>query len=337
MTAAAKSEFRKHIDKFEALPKDVMLGYIAWFTVNDGAYKLADISARFDMLMLDPRFVPVETSAFNAFEKACSNALKAAKQYSLDQQHVGQIMAIREAFKSDEKVVRHVVREVRDSKRARLRYEPVAELVLFREKTDARNKIMRGSGAIRSGLFHNVLLPGEAEQVNEVIREWEAEYDRLYNFIDGDKVRKILRDYVSFLNGVMMKSGVYFVHVTHEDQLLRLQEFAETLGNGCGLELMPIPDLPKLRTSVVAAFQEQAQRDLGEVVKQIAKIRETRGTITPAAYLKVKQQYESVMLNAKEHLRTFRVTQDVTAEAAETAMDMLLALEADMRKQMEAR
>lgn len=336
MTAAAKSEFRKHVEKFEALPQDVMLGYICWFTVNDGAYKLADISQTFDMLMLDARFMPVETSAFNAFEKACSNALKAAKPYTVDSTHTGEIMAIREAFKSDEKVVRHVVREVRDAKRARLRYEPVAELVLFREKTDARNKIVRGSGAIRSGIFEPVLLPGEKEQVHQVIREWEAEYDRLYNFIDGDKARKVVRDYIGFLNGVMMKQGVYFVHVSHASELLKLQEFMGTLGNGCSMELMDIPDLTKLRTSVVAAFQEQAQRDLQEVVKQIAKIRSTRGTITQAAYLKVKAQYEGVMLNAREHLRTFKVTQDVTAEAAETAMDLLLALEADMRKQMES-
>lgn len=336
MTAAAKSEFRKHVDKFEALPSDVMLGHISWFTVNDGAYKLADISQTFDMLMLDSRFLPVETSAFNAFEKACSNALKAAKAYAIDSGHTGEIMAIREAFKSDEKVVRHIVREVRDGKRARLRYEPVAELVLFREKPDARNKIVRGSGAIRSSIFDTVLLPGERTQVEQVIREWEAEYDRLYHFIDGDKARKIVRDYVGFLNGVMMKSGVYFVHVSHEAELDKLQQLVASFGNGCSMELMPIPDLPKLRTSVVAAFQEQAQRDLQEVVKQIAKIRGTRGTITQAAYLKVKAQYEGVMLNAKEHLRTFRVTQDVTAEAAETAMDLLLALEADMRKQMEA-
>lgn len=333
---AAKSEFRKYVDKFEELPQDVILGYIAWFTVNDGAYPLQSISDEFDRLMLDSRFLPVETSAFNAFEKACTAAQKTAKPYSLAQEQIGEIMAIREAHKNDEKVVRHVVREVRDSRRARLRYEPVAELVLFREKADSRNKIVRGSGALRSGVWDQTLLPGERAHVDEVIVAWEQEYARLYNFIDGDKARKIIRDYIGFLNGVMMKSGVYFVHVDQSDQLMALQEFCASLGNGCGLELMPIPDLPRLRTSVVGAFQEQARRDLEDVVKHIAKIRSTRGVITPAAYQKVKQQYEGVMRNAKQHLRTFKVTQDVTADAAETAMDMLMALEADMRKQMEA-
>ena len=334
---AAKSEFRKHVEKFESLPADVMLGYIAWFTVNDGGYALSDITDTFDRLTLDARFLPAETSAFNAFEKACSNALKATKPYSLPHDQQGEIMAIREALKTDEKVVRHVVREVRDSKRAKLRHEPVAELVLFREVTDSRNKIKRGSGRLRHSIFDDGRLqPGEKEQIDAVIAAWEAEYSRLYNFIDGDKARKIVRDYVGFLNGVMMKSGVYFVHVSREDELERVQQFAESLGNGCGLELMPIPDLPKLRTSVVAAFQEQASRDLADVVKSIAKIRETRGVVTNAAYLKVKAQYEDVMRHAKEHLRTFKVTQDVTADAAETAMDMLMALEADMRRQMEA-
>ena len=331
---AAKSEFKKYVEVNEALPKDVMLGYILWFTVNDGAYPLTTISETFDTLQLDSRFVPVETSAFNAFEKSCSNALKAAKPYALDKQLDGEIMAIREAIKTDEKVVRQIVREVRDAKRGKLRHEPVAELVLFREKVDPRNRIVRGSGRLRAGVWDDRLLPTERPHIDAVIKAWETEYDRLYNFIDGDKTRKCIRDYIGFLNGVMMKSAVYFVHINNEEQLLKLQEFVASLGNGCSLELMPIPDLPKLRTSVVAAFQEQASRDLADVVRSIAKIRSTRGVITPAAYAKVKADYESVMRNAKQHLRTFKVTQDVTADAAETAMDMLMALENDMRKQM---
>ena len=331
----AKSEFRKHVDKTGELPRDVMLGYIAWFTIPDGAYKLSDISDQFDQLMLDSRFVPAETSAFNAFEKSATSSLRAAKPYPLPHDQTGEIIVCREAQKTSEKVVRHLVREVRDGKRARLRFEPVGEVVLFREHIDARNKIRRGTGRIRSQVITANLLPNENAQVQVVIAEFEREYDRLYNFIDGDKVRKIIRDYVGFLNGVMMKGSVYFVHVDQDDQLLKLQALCEALGNGCSMELMPIPDLPKLRTSVVAAFQEQAQRDLTDVVKSIAKIRETRGRITPAAYAKVKAQYEEVLRNAKQHLRTFKVTQDVTADAAETAMQMLLALEADMRKQSE--
>jgi hypothetical protein len=331
-----KSDFRKHLDKFEALPPDVMLGHIVWFTVNDGAYPLKAISDKFDELLLDSRFLPVETSAFNAFEKACSNSLKVTQPYKLTGDQVGEIMAVREAFKSNEKVVRHLVREVRDSRRARLRFEPVAELVLFREKADSRNKIVRGSGALRSTIWEDRLLPNETTHVKEVIIKWEQEYDRLYNFIDGDKARKILRDYIGFLNGIMMKSGVYFVHVSHERELLKLQEFASSLGNSSKMELMDIPDLGKLRTTVIAAFQEQAARDLQDVVNSITKIRSTRGTITAAAYLKVKAQMENVMGNAMEHMRTFKVTQDVTAGAAEIAMDMLMALEADMRKQLES-
>lgn len=331
---AAKSEFRKFVDKNEALPRDVMLGYIAWFRVPDGAYPLKDIADTFDSLMLDSRFVPDSTSAFNAYEKACSNALKAAKPYGMTGERVGEIMAVREAHKTDEKVVRHIVREVRDSKRARLRYEPVAELVLFREKTDARNKIVRGSGQIRANVFKNVIEPGEEAEIKAIVDAWTKEFDRLYNFIDGDKVRKVVRDYVGFLNGIMMKSSVYFVHVSNETEILKLQQFCTLIGNGCSLELMDMPDLSKLRTSVVAAFQEQAAKDLQDVVKAIAKVRSSRDKITPAAYSKLKSQYEDVMRNSLEHMRTFKVTQDVTGAAAEIAMDSLMALEADMRKQM---
>jgi hypothetical protein len=100
--------------------------------------------------------------------------------------------------------------------------------------------------------------------------------------------------------------------------------------------MMPIPELRRLRQSVIEAFQDEAEKELQEVVAAIQKIRATRNKITPDALNKVRLQYQTVMRKANEYTRTLRCTQDRTAGAAEIALDALNALDADMRQQMEA-
>jgi hypothetical protein len=337
----AKSEFRKFIDQAQELPSDVVLGNIVWHRVNDGAYALEDIEKSFDALGLNPTFVPQPTTEFNAFEKACTNALRATKPYALqtvkgEVVQTGEIMAIREAHKDGEQVIRHVVREVRDRQRKRLRYETVAELILMRAQPDSGGKIRRGSHRLRATIHVDRLVRGEQGRVEAVVKTWEQEFDRLYNFIDGDKARAIVRDYLGFLNAVMMKQGVYFVHKNREEELFRLQTFVDTtLANGCGLELFPIPELKRLRESVIDAFQDEAVKELNEVVAAINKVRSTRATITGPALAKLTDQYQNVMRKANEYTRTLRCTQDRTAGAAEVALESLNALRSDMQKQME--
>lgn len=333
----SKSEFRKYVDQAQSLPDDVVLGNIVWHTITDGAYDLSEIEKAFEDLDLNPSFVPSPTTEFNAFEKACTNAQRAAKPYALPRQQIGEIMAIREVSKTEEVVTRHIVREIRDSKAKRLRYETVAELTLFRAQSHSSGRVLRGSHRLRATIFGDRLMTGEKERVEEVIQKWDAEFDRLYNYIDGDKARGMIREYLGYLNAVMMKQGVYFVHKTREEELNRLRTLVgTTLGAGCQLQLIPIPELKQLRDSVIDAFQDEAEKELTEVVAAINKVRTTRSTITPQALAKLTDQYSQVMRKAGEYTRVLRCSQDRTAGAAEIALASLDALRADMVKQMES-
>lgn len=332
----AKSEFRKYIDQAQELPSDVVLGNLVYHKVNDGAYPLEDIEKAFEVLDLNPSFIPNPTTEFNAFEKACTNALRACKPYSLPQEQTGEIMAIRESQKDEEMVIRQIIREVRDYSAKRLRYEVVGQVELMRAQSHKDGRVIRGSHRLRATVYTDRLLYGEKQHVDAVINKWEEEFNRLYEFIDGDKARAMVRDYLGFLNAVMMKQGLYFVHKNREEELNRLQTLvAETLGNGCQLQLIPIPELKRLRESVVEAFQDEAVKELNEVVQAISKIRKTRNRITPQALAKVTEDYSKVMRKAGEYTRVLRINQDRTAGAAEIALASLDALREDMRKQME--
>jgi hypothetical protein len=328
----AKSELRKLIDSNQALPSDCVLGFIVFYTINDGEYLLADIAQKCDDLGLNSKFLPKASTEIQAFKLACTEAERVSKPYAIGDDQVGEIMAIREVVNNSEMMVQHIVREVRDNKHRKLRHETVGELKLYRPVASGHNgRIIRGSHRLRSGIFDDGRLqPGEIVEIKKVIDQWETEFDRLYQYINGTRLRYLPREYVKYLNGVAMKSSVYFVHQTREDELMRLKTLIDGLGNGCSFEVMPIPELKRLRESVVEAFQREAVEELTGVVKAISLLRGNRKNITPDAYSKLRTQYEAVMKKANEYTRTLRCSQDQTAGAAEIALESLNGLRMEM-------
>lgn len=337
----AKSEFRKFVDSTQALPDDVTLGNIVWHTIADGKYELSAIEKLFEQLDMSPEFIPLPSSQINAFQKACTRAKMVSKPFDLGR-NTHEIMAIREVVKDREILRYDIIREVRDPRARKLRHEAVAELILYRPGPRSDGKIDRTvAPVLRSKIFDQVVMDGELPFIQEVIDRHYEEFHRLYTYIDGDKLRWLVREYLGFLNAIMMKPGVYFVHRNRDADLVKLSTFvgaiAEQASVDSRIEMMPVPDLKRLRESVINAYQVEAVKEFNEVVGQVTKIRSTRDTITPEAFAKVREQYNAVSRKALEYTRTLGVTQDMTAGAAEIALESLAALQSDLQKQLEAR
>jgi hypothetical protein len=331
----AKSEFRKAMDTAQALPEDVVLGNIVWFRINDGDYSPSDIEDYFTRTGLNPGYLPSDIKPVRAYEKASSCLAGQQHEYPLPGHVFGNVL-VREVTRDDMRVVRHIVREVRDSRRVKLHSASVAELIFDKAvRTGGQGVLDQNRTNVRSRLTddaHQILDPSEVPIINNLLAAFDADYTRRVNNHDGDKVRGVVRNYLGYLNAVMMKDGVYFVHRSRQSDLDALNEFVRLLGNGCSLEQMPIPDLKRLRESVVEAFQVEAEKELTEVVVAIQKLRATRKRVGPDAYAKVRAQYDSVLLKAQEYTRTLHLTQDRTAGAAEVALDALTELHADMMR-----
>lgn len=322
----AKSEFRKYLDKAGELPRDVLLGHIVMFTINDGQYDRTEVDRWFDELQLDPQFVPEQGKAIDAYKKATSEANGSG--YPLSDGNTAEVL-VRDVSAGKDTVIRHLIREVKDPKAKRLAYNKIAEAIFYRP-TVRNGKVEAGTERFRLTIDHPTLLPNERAPMDAVVEQVSAAYDRYCNYMDGMKVRAMVRDYVLHLNGIALKAGVYFVHVSRVDELERLATLVDRLGNGCMMHLMPMVDLDTQRDMVVEAFQAEAAAQLTNVVREISHLRETRKKITPDAYAKVKAQYDSVMTKASEYTRTLKISEDRTEGAAEIALDALAALQQQM-------
>jgi hypothetical protein len=333
---APKSDLRKYIDTTQALPADCVLGNILWYGVEDKPYDVDHVKQSFDLLNLNPSVLPPDNKSINAFEKASQEIH--GRKYPLPGDLEAELL-IHEVSRDEETVLRQVTRKVRDAKQKELGYDKVGELVFYRDVTRG-GKVQKGTSRLRTSLVpfgpgSATIEAGERVELLKALEEVETCFPLYRDTWDGNKVRGILRDYVGYLNGVMMRSGVYFVHSTRTTELEALQKFARGLDGG-SMTLFPLPELKAMREEVIEAFQAEAAKELGEVVAAIQKVRGTRKTLTPEMHRKLKEQYNTVMRKATEYGRTLRVTQERTAGAAELASDALLSLEADLRKQMES-
>jgi hypothetical protein len=276
--------------------------------------------------MLDPAFVPEPNRAVDAYKKATSEVDD--YEYRLPNNTTAAVL-VRDVVSNGEVIVRHLIREVRDQRRKRLDHGKIGEAVFYRPSMQGK-RVVPGSERFRLSVDKELLNKDERPAVQGLVDKVNASYARYHDYMDGMKVRAMVRDYVKHLNAVTIKAGVYFVHVSRRDELQRLQELVSRLGHGCSMELIPLVDLDEQRDMVVDAFQTEAEKALQEVVRQIAHIRSTRKTVTPDAYAKLKREYDSVIMRATEYTRTLNISQDRTAGAAEIALEQLAELQRNM-------
>lgn len=322
----AVSPLKKYLDEAGSLPDDALLGHLVLFRITDGEYQREDIEKWFEELHLNPGFVPVPNKAIDAYKKATSEGDEF--EYDLANGTTAHVL-VRDVTSDAATVTRHLIREIRDAARRRLAYGKIGEATFYRA-TVKGGKIEPGSERFRLTVDNDQLIQNERGPMQSLVEKITQAYNRHVSYMDGDKVRAMVREYVKYLNGVALKDGIYFVHVTRHDELNRLSELVDRLGGGCKMDLIPMVNLGQQRDMVVEAFQAEAEKALTEIVKEIQHIRTTRKTVTPDAYAKVKAKYDLVITRAKEYTRTLNVSQDRTAGAAEVALDSLAELQRQM-------
>jgi len=314
------------------LPDDVLLGRIVMFTITDEMVGRNQLEQTFQALNLDPRLLPPEIKPVDAFKKATSDA---NNKYTLPNGQVCTVLC-RDVASTNEFVKRQITREVKDAKARQLSYTRAIECTFYRatteKKADGSTGTKKGSERVSIKIDQTGLDASEISEVTKIADEIKTRYNRYYHFLDGNKLRATVRDYLKHLNAIELRGGVYFVHVTRSDELSRLQTLVRGWGGGCSMYSIPLVDIERERQMVTDAFQREASQQLTEVAKECAHLRESRKQITPQAYAKIKQRYDEVVSKAIEHQGMLQVSQDLTGAAAEVALHALTDLQEELLK-----
>lgn len=301
------------------LPAEMLLGRLVMFTISDNAILRPDLVKWFEELSLNSRFLPAENRPIDAFKKATSEVDE--RSYPISDGTEG-ILLTRKVTTNRDELQRGIVREVRDSKRRTLSHAVVVNATFYKPKTlHGRHQV--GSERIRLTRINEPLLPEEIPYIDAAMQDIDTRYRHHVSFIDGNKVRAVVRNYLKYLNALEIKGGVYFVHENRTAELRRLQELVSRCGNRSRMDLIPLVDMANERDIIIEAFQKEAEDSLIDLVKNIAHVSNTRKTFSVEAYGKLKREYDTIMGQALEYQRTLKLTQTRTSNAAELALDAL--------------
>lgn len=330
MGKPTRSTLHEYLTDAGELPEDVLLGRIVLFTIADGRTKYADIEKWFDELNLNKAMMPVENKPVDAFRKATSDLN--GDSYPLPNSGLEASLLCRDVTTNDNYVRRQITREIRDSRKKKLSYDEAITCTFYRATRSENGKPKRGE-RLQVTVRHDNLSLSEHKTVENLAESIKERFLDYYEYLDGNKVRATVRKYLKHLNGIELKGGVYFVHISRDEELQRLATLVdERLDDGCYMQTIPMVDLEKERTFIARAFEREASQSLQEITKEARSLLETRKSITPTMYQKMKERFDTVLANANEHMANLEVSQDLTAASAEVALQALGALREEMLK-----
>lgn len=319
----------EYLDETGALPDDALIGHIVMFTIMDTPIERDALAKLFADNGLETGLLPPPVAALDAFKKATTEA-----KATYTQGHDTVSVMCRDLGSDTHRVKRQITVEVRDTVRQELDYSKGIECIFFRPQLrPGESKIDHSTAKVVLQVNEAGLDEDGRKRMKGIGKEIKSRFTHYFRFLDGNKIRAVVRNYLKHINAIELRGGVYFVPVNHLDELRRLRTLVNGIGNGCNMLDFALVDIPRERELIVEAFQKDAAERLGKIVADIADLRDTRKKITPAAYSKVKEEYDTVMSQAQEYMVRLELNQDVTAAHAEVALASLEALQEDMLKE----
>jgi hypothetical protein len=333
-------EYRQSTAQIIAEHPDMFIGALVWFSiagtvtyVNNKrttipvSVSYQTLKQHFDALNLDASFLPPPIRKVDAF-RAASTAAKDNYPLPTEGQHAE--LLVREVTFDPDQVIRHVMREVRDTRGQKLSYDHVATLKFFRGGRTADGR--RNSGDhYRTQILHG-LAPLDREHVQNLVATFEANYITLSESLQSQALRAVIRSYVSYLNAIIVKptGGVYFVHHSRQPTLDALQELARRIGQGCSFEQFPLVNTHDSRQMLTEAFQSEVENACRELLAEIAalneKARANGDRINVKKYAEMNDRYQEVLSRSEEYTRVLGLSQGRAGAALELAMDSVMDL-----------
>jgi len=332
-----------------------VLGHMVWYSVFDDAITLDELSNWFRELGLDSALLPNPVRPIDVAERVTGSRMRVT--YSLDgerpvgangkrkrksrsaQDREATLMA-RHVTRDVRQVVRHLVREVRDERAMALSYDPkMAECVFTRDHSDNA-----APGAGTFDVIPNVsaimALPDqEREHVYQCIANLRTEYRELLAFVSGDRLRELVRTYVTdVMHGVPLSpsGGVYFISREYDETLNALHELVSRFKERgqlrrpestrfSTLRRMPLLDLDESREMIQEEFTTSTRLELEKLSADIVVLRQVEEP-DDEAIAALHKRFRELQAATTKHSELLSTSLDDTQSTLETVNAQLAAL-----------
>jgi len=277
---------------------DNILGNLVWFSVSDLEILRDDLMKLANQAGLPEKFIPAQIRPADAFRRATSEVggvLNASEDCT-------EVLMVREVLSDEVKIVRHLVKEIRDKKNVCLSYQQVG-VIEFDRRFECVNSV-----AI-------------AEEARPAIKKAEALYGRYRDYFVAEHLRRMMKNTLGACQavGVRPSGGVFFTPKSYEATIKALNALVRSLP-GCSVEMhyMPVVDAVEQRTMVEDKLR-------AHVMTQVSQIGSLLGG--NAEVLGVKKTLKSLSV---EFASVLRQQQTVSKTTANNAIQQLQGLKAQV-------
>lgn len=338
MTAAPIAAYKEHL---AGLPEESFIGSLLWYSIS-GTIDYTDgkrtqvpvrvtrdqLEAWFHELGLDTDFLPPRILKVDAFRKASTES---KRLYDLPDGSKAELY-VDEVESNAEFVLRHIMRKVRDPRQQededKLTSEYMASLKFFRGGRTAKAK--RSAGDHYKSRPRPGLAALDLGHVESMLSEIDDRYTDLSANLNEDKIRAVIRNYLTHLNaiGVKPSGAVYFVYKSRQNTLDALEELVRRIGQGCTLEQVPLVDDQKRRNMLTEAFQAEVEDDVRLLLGKIAEAngKSKGGKVSPKLYAELNARYQEVQSRSEEYTKVLGLAMGRAASSLELALDSVMDL-----------
>lgn len=357
--SVAVQDLNDYRRKVAGLDPSHFIGSILWFSIAGAAETAVanntifrqhvpvrvtrdQLALWFEELGLDPKFLPPAGLKVDAFRRASTET---ERSHKLSQDETERLYT-KEVDSNPEFVLRHVIREITNSKAKVVYTAQVASLKFLRGARTSAGKRVSAQHYVPAILTTLVeigidgkptgvkakLQPDERKRVEEFIAAFDTRYHDLYANLTAQALRAVIRNYVTSLNAISMRSsgGVYFVHSSRQETVDALEELVSRFGPGCSLDQMPLVDMPKQRAMLTEAFQDEVENECQSLLKALMEVEENakakKSKVKASQYATLKNQFDEVIERSEEYTRVLGLAQGRSAAAIELAMQKLVDL-----------
>ena len=266
---------------------DNILGNLVWFSVSDMEILRDDLVKLAANVGLPEQYVPAPIRPSDAFRRATSEIggiLKAGEDMT-------EVLMVREVLSAEDRIVRHVIKEVRDKKNVRLNYEQIGAIEFDRK-------------------WETMTTIAITDEANSALNKAKVLYSRYHDYFVGDHIRKLIKTALSDCQavGVRPAGAVYFTPAYYEPTIKAMNSLVKSLpGSSVEMHYLPVVNADEQK-------QMLEEKLRGHVLSQVSQIGSMLGG--NAEVLAVKKTLKSLASEFAGALRDQKVVSKATANHA---------------------
>lgn len=256
-----------------------ILGHLIWYSVKESRIRTSDLRNLFAQVKIPMDFMPEEPSKINAFKRATTELSEETEVDIGEGKHA--IYMVRLAAKTDDEIVKSIVKEVRDASKKALTSEDYAEIGRVHFDKDTEN------------VRYYDLQP-DSQPITTQIKQL---YETYCSYLTGKQIRVMFHEIIKSMSPTLVRpsGAVYFIPYVHAEMVQKMEVLSKELAAygitdyESAFESIPLIDADKTRALVEVRFEEQNTRDVDRTLVELSKLLQGTDTTTKTAAKYVEQ------------------------------------------------